>query len=562
MITHAEKKPNHKNRSGSCHESTTQLADNRPLSTALGTLQNVAETSPQTNHLQTMQNMVSSNSKINDVAIAIQRVVKQWEGGKTNPEGGKEGQWYSSEVEKWFENEKAAKFADRMALRNKKRQQARDKRKGTRREPKVSGAASAAAPKEKKEALPELEPEEKLERERLSGQIVIRLNSEREKSKPEPERPVETPVFTGEIKKTLGLRGARFTPKQIFQATLDIPLDELRELYERASYKQTQWPLRNKFIQHDGPYSTYEPSEDYSFDKAYKVTQQEIAFWNSFLDRDIVLGNDHMIAEMKAKIKVIQHKLAEKNPAIDKLLSRVNVSSKLKAERMKLSNTVVGAGHGQALKEGKGNEIAERTTEGRQWQEADKFMMSQVAGGNIGEIPSTIPELSPEFILKINQLESSGKGLVNSQAAGELRYSSIALGGKGEDSHNLRLVPPSELAHSLAGLVNGVNEQLTHIRTPEDIWEIVPITARFYTDFIAIHPFPDGNGRTARKVVDFLLLSYGLPPAQFDNTTKNFGAGIPDTPGPLKIERPFDDLTGVQNVMTAVMKSLETLLRE
>jgi Fic family protein len=38
---------------------------------------------------------------------------------------------------------------------------------------------------------------------------------------------------------------------------------------------------------------------------------------------------------------------------------------------------------------------------------------------------------------------------------------------------------------------------------------------RFYSAFIAIHPFIDGNGRTSRMVLNYLLLQEGLPPINF-----------------------------------------------
>ncbi|WP_236995044.1 Fic family protein [Heliomicrobium modesticaldum] len=39
------------------------------------------------------------------------------------------------------------------------------------------------------------------------------------------------------------------------------------------------------------------------------------------------------------------------------------------------------------------------------------------------------------------------------------------------------------------------------------------ISALMHQKLVAIHPFPDGNGRTARLVMNFLLLQKGYPPA-------------------------------------------------
>lgn len=39
---------------------------------------------------------------------------------------------------------------------------------------------------------------------------------------------------------------------------------------------------------------------------------------------------------------------------------------------------------------------------------------------------------------------------------------------------------------------------------------------RFYSGFVAIHPFLDGNGRTSRILLSSLLMKEGLPPINFD----------------------------------------------
>lgn len=38
------------------------------------------------------------------------------------------------------------------------------------------------------------------------------------------------------------------------------------------------------------------------------------------------------------------------------------------------------------------------------------------------------------------------------------------------------------------------------------------LAAEFHYKFIRIHPFDDGNGRTARIIMNFILLKYGYPP--------------------------------------------------
>jgi Fic family protein len=39
---------------------------------------------------------------------------------------------------------------------------------------------------------------------------------------------------------------------------------------------------------------------------------------------------------------------------------------------------------------------------------------------------------------------------------------------------------------------------------------------RFYSGFLAVHPFLDGNGRSSRMLLSWLLMKEGLPPVNFD----------------------------------------------
>lgn len=41
----------------------------------------------------------------------------------------------------------------------------------------------------------------------------------------------------------------------------------------------------------------------------------------------------------------------------------------------------------------------------------------------------------------------------------------------------------------------------------------VELATQFHFRFVYIHPFSDGNGRTARLLMNLILMKYGLPPA-------------------------------------------------
>lgn len=47
----------------------------------------------------------------------------------------------------------------------------------------------------------------------------------------------------------------------------------------------------------------------------------------------------------------------------------------------------------------------------------------------------------------------------------------------------------------------------------KDILHPVELASLFHFKFVYIHPFIDGNGRTARLLMNFILMQYGFPPA-------------------------------------------------
>jgi Fic family protein len=62
-----------------------------------------------------------------------------------------------------------------------------------------------------------------------------------------------------------------------------------------------------------------------------------------------------------------------------------------------------------------------------------------------------------------------------------------------------------------------VKEQMEHLVTEYNVqWgKLHPIkrAALLHGEFVKIHPFVDGNGRTARLLLNFELMKYGYPPA-------------------------------------------------
>jgi len=90
---------------------------------------------------------------------------------------------------------------------------------------------------------------------------------------------------------------------------------------------------------------------------------------------------------------------------------------------------------------------------------------------------------------------------IESEFAGRYRNGQVRILGAS-------FVPPnylkvSELMKELIDFVNRNKENLN----------LVELIARFHHKFVWIHPFFDGNGRTARLLMNLLFMKYGYPPA-------------------------------------------------
>jgi Fic family protein len=64
----------------------------------------------------------------------------------------------------------------------------------------------------------------------------------------------------------------------------------------------------------------------------------------------------------------------------------------------------------------------------------------------------------------------------------------------------------------------------------------VLIAAQFYQRLVSIHPFSDGNGRTARLMLDWLLQMHGWPPVLLQGNSALFPNGA-DSLAPGAVEK-------------------------
>src|SRR6056297_3441547 len=90
---------------------------------------------------------------------------------------------------------------------------------------------------------------------------------------------------------------------------------------------------------------------------------------------------------------------------------------------------------------------------------------------------------------------------IDDEKAGVYRNQKVIISGA---SHTPP--PPYQIKSKMEGLINWYRNEGPNLHTIER-------AAKLHTDFVNIHPFIDGNGRTARLLLNFELMKDGYPPA-------------------------------------------------
>jgi Fic family protein len=81
---------------------------------------------------------------------------------------------------------------------------------------------------------------------------------------------------------------------------------------------------------------------------------------------------------------------------------------------------------------------------------------------------------------------------------------------KGE---KFEFVAPEDVADAVHKLLNTTNAHIDAITAKQkDAIHPVELAFQFHLEYVRIHPFYDGNGRTARLLTNLLLISLGFPP--------------------------------------------------
>ncbi len=70
---------------------------------------------------------------------------------------------------------------------------------------------------------------------------------------------------------------------------------------------------------------------------------------------------------------------------------------------------------------------------------------------------------------------------------------------------------PEDVAVEMNSLINWLNNALIALEKGKSKTHILEIAAEFHLRFVSIHPFYDGNGRTARILMNLIFIRYGYP---------------------------------------------------
>lgn len=107
-------------------------------------------------------------------------------------------------------------------------------------------------------------------------------------------------------------------------------------------------------------------------------------------------------------------------------------------------------------------------------------------------------EISEETIKNIHYLVMKG---IDKEFAGKYRMANVVISGSGH-------IPPNYMQAPM-----DITSMLAWYNEAKDYLHPVELAALFHFKFVYIHPFRDGNGYTARLLMNLILMQYGYPPA-------------------------------------------------
>jgi Fic family protein len=81
----------------------------------------------------------------------------------------------------------------------------------------------------------------------------------------------------------------------------------------------------------------------------------------------------------------------------------------------------------------------------------------------------------------------------------------------GYKNEKIAFTSPLEVAEKVHQLIDQTNAELDKFKVGKNTIHPIEIAASFHVDFVSIHPFYDGNGRTSRILTNIILIACGYP---------------------------------------------------
>merc|ERR1712183_1200387 len=146
--------------------------------------------------------------------------------------------------------------------------------------------------------------------------------------------------------------------------------------------------------------------------------------------------------------------------------------------------------------------------------------------------------INVDLIKAIHQHLNSGS-IINDVVPGAFRRQGTQVGGKNP-------LP----AHYIGEALQLFSEWFVMPSHFETSGNLIAALAVFLIECVTIHPFLDGNGRVCRAVMDFVLVSMKLPPAQFKEKEKVNVAilGNPTVKDTVCINKRISQATGLKDI--------------
>lgn len=227
---------------------------------------------------------------------------------------------------------------------------------------------------------------------------------------------------------------------------------------------------------------------------------QETHPWISFRFNPMTLGPGTLIKLGEALSKCDHVCGAPLPPAEADLLNKVSLTKGIHATTSIEGNTLT-------------EEEVEKRIDGKltlpdsieyQGAEIDNLLeiFNEIANLSISQ---ELPPLSIELIKSWNKRILKDQPLGEDVTPGEFRNHSVVVGNA------YRGAPAEDCPYLMDRFISFITEELQtdDANWHKPLWIIRPIIAHLY--FAWIHPFGDGNGRTARLIELYLLLNAGIP---------------------------------------------------